>query len=146
ILELIETFLGYLAVAAVTYASIQELRGHRVGFREFCGRGLAQGGVAIRVALLSGIGLIVGFIALVIPAIILYVVWWVAIPVAVIERRGAIDSLRRSAELTKGYRWRIVDCCLPSSLRQPLSALSSLSSWALRPSCYRTTPFSLIGP
>jgi hypothetical protein len=107
ILELVEVFLGYLATAAVTYATIQELRGHRVGFREFCARGLAQGGVAIRVALLSAIGFFFGFIALVVPAFVLYVMWWVAIPVAVIERGGAIDSLRRSTDLTKGYRWKI---------------------------------------
>ncbi len=32
---------------------------------------------------------------------------WVVIPAAVIERPGVIDSLSRSAELTKGYRWQI---------------------------------------
>ncbi len=107
LLELMETFLSYLATAAVTYATIQELRGRRVSFREFCARGLAQGGVAIRVALLSGIWFILGLIALVVPAFVLLVIWWVAIPVAVAERLGAVASLRRSTELTKGYRWRI---------------------------------------
>ena len=33
--------------------------------------------------------------------------WWVAIPVAVIERPGAIASLQRSAELTRGRRWQV---------------------------------------
>ncbi len=107
LLELMETFLSYVATAAVTYATIQELRGRRVGFREFCARGLAQGGVAIRVALLSGICFILGLIALVVPALVLLVIWWVAIPVAVAERLGAVASLRRSTELTKGHRWRI---------------------------------------
>lgn len=47
------------------------------------------------------------FIALVVPGLVLYTMWWVAVPVAVLERPGAVASLRRSAELTKGFRWRI---------------------------------------
>jgi hypothetical protein len=107
LLSLAEGFLGLIAAAAVTYATVQELRGRRVAFSEFFGRGLAQGGAAIRVALLSGILLILAFIALIIPGLILYTMWWVAIPVAVIERPGAMASLRRSADLTAGNRWRV---------------------------------------
>jgi hypothetical protein len=107
LLSIAEAFLGLIAAAAVTYATMQELRGRRVPFGEFFGRGLAQGGAAIRVALLSGIFLVLAFIALVIPGLVFYTMWWVAIPVAVIERPGAMASLRRSAELTKGNRWRV---------------------------------------
>ena len=107
LLNLGEALLGLIAAAAVTYATVQELRGRRVAFREFFGRGLPQAGAAIRVALLSGILLILAFIALVIPGMILYTMWWVAIPVAVIERPGAMASLRRSAYLTAGNRWRV---------------------------------------
>lgn len=107
LLNIAEAFLGLIAAAAVTYATVQELRGRHVGFGEFFGRGLAQGGAAIRVALLSGILLILAFIALIIPFFIFYTMWWVAIPVAIIERPGAIASLQRSAELTRGYRWQV---------------------------------------
>lgn len=107
LLTLAEAFVGIVVGAAVTYATVQELRGHRVDFAEFFGRGLAQAGAAVKVALLSGILLILAFIALVVPGLVLYTMWWVAIPVAVIERPGAVASLRRSAELTKGVRWRI---------------------------------------
>ena len=106
-LNLAEALLGLVAGAAVTYATVQELRGRRVAFSEFFRRGLSQAGAAIRVALLSGILLILAFIALVIPGLILYTMWWVAIPVAVIERPGAMASLRRSADLTAGNRWRV---------------------------------------
>jgi hypothetical protein len=107
LLTLAETFVSIVVGAAVTYAAVQELRGRPVDLAEFFGRGLAQGGAAIRVALLSGVLLILAFIALVVPGVVLYTMWWVAIPVAVIERPGAVASLRRSAELTKGVRWRI---------------------------------------
>ena len=38
----------------------------------------------------------------------LYISLWVAIPVAVIERPGAIASLQRSFALTAGNRWKIL--------------------------------------
>jgi len=41
-----------------------------------------------------------------IPLIYVWVMLWVTFPVAVIERRG-LGSFRRSAQLTKGFRWRI---------------------------------------
>ena len=50
----------------------------------------------------------IGTILLVIPGVIAYLMLWVAIPVAVIERPGAAASLRRSAQLTKGHRWQIL--------------------------------------
>jgi hypothetical protein len=107
ILTLVETLLGVVVTAAVTYSTIRELRGWRVDFAEFAVRGMAQGGAAIKVALLSGILVLLGFVALVIPGLVLSTIWWVAIPVAVVERPGTVASLRRSSELTKGVRWRI---------------------------------------
>jgi len=107
ILIIAENFIGLVAAAAVTYATVQELRGRHASFGEFFGRGLAQGGAAIRVAFLSGILLFLAFIALIVPGLIFYTMWWVAIPVAVIERPGAIASLQRSAELSRGRRWRV---------------------------------------
>lgn len=46
------------------------------------------------------------FLALFAPTIYVWIMFWVIIPVAVIERCG-LGSLRRSMALTKGYRWRI---------------------------------------
>jgi hypothetical protein len=112
LLSIAEAFLGLIAAAAITYATVQELRGRHVAFSEFFGRGLAQGGAAIRVAILSGILLFLATLALIIPGLVLYTMWWVAIPVAVIERPGAVASLQRSAELTRGNRWRVVGLIL----------------------------------
>src|SRR5262245_46126072 len=54
-------------------------RGRRLSFGAFVRGGLAQGGAAIRVAILSGIGILLGLIALVIPGFFFYTVWWVAV-------------------------------------------------------------------
>jgi hypothetical protein len=95
------------ATAAITYGTVNELRGRQRSLGEFLRGGLAQGGAAIRVAFLSGLAILLGFVALLLPGLFLYTIWWVAIPVAVIERPGALASLTRSADLTKGFRWRI---------------------------------------
>ncbi len=54
-----------------------------------------------------GLGVVVGFILLVVPGIILALMWALTVPVAVIEDKGLRDALNRSAELTKGNRSRV---------------------------------------
>lgn len=49
----------------------------------------------------------VGFVALVVPGIMLAIRWSVAVPALVGERRGIFGSMKRSAELTRGHRWSI---------------------------------------
>lgn len=58
--------------------------------------------------------MIPGFLALLLPGLLLlgvgvYVLvsWSVAIPAAVIEQRGALSALGRSAALTRGNRWSL---------------------------------------
>jgi hypothetical protein len=54
-----------------------------------------------------GVGVIVGFICLIIPGILLALMWAVTIPVAVVEGRGLLHSVQRSTDLTKGSWGRI---------------------------------------
>jgi hypothetical protein len=58
----------------------------------------AVGGVLL--ATLAGLGLLA-------PAIMVYIMWILAVPVLVEERAGVFRSLSRSADLTRGSRWRI---------------------------------------
>lgn len=51
-------------------------------------------------ALVTSLGIIAGFILLVIPGIILSLAWMVVTPVMVTERLGVMDSIRRSNALT----------------------------------------------
>jgi hypothetical protein len=46
-------------------------------------------------------------VLLFIPFLILYTMWLVATPCCVLEGLGPIACLNRSANLTKGYRWRL---------------------------------------
>jgi hypothetical protein len=70
--------------------------------------------------ILSSGGSIIGaiwiFAAILIPGMMIYSAWWVTVPVAVVERAGVVASLKRSADLTRGYRWRVFGILLVLAL------------------------------
>jgi hypothetical protein len=59
-------------------------------------------GAGIVAALAVGVGLL-----LVVPGLFLLTRWAVFVPVIVLERRGALDALRRSSALVSGYGWTV---------------------------------------
>ena len=54
-----------------------------------------------------GIGIAVGLVLFVIPGVVLFLMWALAIPVAVLEDAGLGESLSRSRQLTAGHRFRV---------------------------------------
>ena len=44
---------------------------------------------------------------LIIPGLMLLTRWYLAAPACVVERLGPRDSMRRSAQLTEGHRWKV---------------------------------------
>ncbi len=64
-------------------------------------------GQLILVALVAGIGILIGFILIVIPGLILATLWAVAAPVVVLERPGGLRALGRSRELVRGNGWNV---------------------------------------
>ena len=58
------------------------------------------------------LGLLVGYILLVVPAIILATMWSVAAPALVAERLNPIAAFGRSRALTKGIRWPVFGALL----------------------------------
>jgi hypothetical protein len=57
--------------------------------------------------LLAALGIIAGFILLIVPGLIL-LTWWVLIsPVIVLEDKGAIEAFGRSRELVRGNGWNV---------------------------------------
>jgi len=61
----------------------------------------------IGLSLLVGLCVGVAFVALIVPGVLLALMWSLAVPVKVLENKGATDSMSRSSELTKGDRGRI---------------------------------------
>lgn len=64
-------------------------------------------GQLIVVGILAGIGVVIGFVLLIVPGLILLTLWSVAAPVVVLERPGAVAALRRSRELVRGNGWEV---------------------------------------
>ena len=54
-------------------------------------------------SILAGIGIALGFVALIIPGFILMTIWLFIIPVIVLENASIGDSFGRSRELVRGY-------------------------------------------
>lgn len=57
--------------------------------------------------IIAGLGTILGYILLIVPGIILSVMWSAAAGALVIEKKTIFESLKRSRDLTRGYRWPI---------------------------------------
>lgn len=93
--------------AVIVHAAFQDMRGRPVDLRESIGVGFNRLipiiGLAVVMAILGGIG----FMLLIIPGLILMTMWFVSMPACVVERLGALSSLGRSSQLTKGHRWKI---------------------------------------
>jgi hypothetical protein len=56
------------------------------------------------VAILTGIGIGIGLVLLIVPGILLAIRWAVATPIVMLEGLGARAAMRRSEELVRGHR------------------------------------------
>ncbi len=97
----------YIASAALTHASVLEVNGQKPGFAAALKTGVRHLLPLLGMGVLAGIGLMVGFLLLLIPGIILGIMWSVAVPAMVAENLGIMASLSRSRDLTRGSRWRL---------------------------------------
>jgi hypothetical protein len=64
-------------------------------------------GSLLVVGIAAGVGVVLGFLALVVPGLILITVWSVAAPVVVLERPPGLRALGRSRELVRGNGWQV---------------------------------------
>ncbi len=95
-------------MAIVTYGTVQDLRGRPEGLGQWLRYGLNVLLPAIVLMLVWYVIIVLGSILLVVPGVIFLLMLWVVFPVMVMERPGIIASLRRSAFLTQGNRWRLL--------------------------------------
>ena len=105
--NIISVIINLLGGAAIVYVAFQDLRDVRMGLKDALVYVSGRLVPLFLVALLSGLGIGIGLVLLVVPGIFLACIWIVAVPACVVEKLGPVDCLRRSMELTKGYRLTI---------------------------------------
>ena len=103
---LMEYVILLISQGAVAYAVFQVARDECVTFGDAVSRGMARFFPLALAALLMGLGIALGMLAL-IPGFVLMSLWVAAIPACVVERLGATASIQRSMNLTLGYRLRV---------------------------------------
>jgi len=105
--SLIGFVISALVQAALTRATVSATEGRRVTFGESLATAFRALLPLIGLTILWALGIGLGFVLLLVPGIILLLVWAVAVPALVVERQGIVAAFRRSAELTKGAKWKI---------------------------------------
>ena len=101
--------LSVLLQATFIIATVKDLNGQEISLGECVGQAIGKILPLIGLGILMTLGIMLGMILLVIPGLILALMWIVASPVMMAEDKGIIDSLKRSAELTKGSkRWIVL--------------------------------------
>lgn len=97
----------FILASTIIYGVVQELSGNHASLGTSVTKGLSRLFPVLLIALLLIIGVAIGLVLIVVPGVILYCMWYVTIPAAVLERPGIFGAFSRSAALTKGHRWEI---------------------------------------
>jgi hypothetical protein len=107
-LEGIETILslllGAVAAAATTWICAHAADGQPVGIRPAIGTALALGPAVLATSLLLSVLIIAGLVVFIVPGLVVMAMFFVAVPVVVVERCGVPDAFVRSRDLTRGNR------------------------------------------
>ena len=133
---LVGAFLSLVLQAALTYGTISYLNGHPVRFGRAFGVGLRQFFPLLAIGFLEALGIGAGFLLLIVPGVMLFVMWSVVVPVRVAEEAGITASFGRSRALTAGYRWPIfgtlaiyfIGAGIAQAMTNPVVTAGALSS------------------
>jgi len=102
-------------IAMVVLRDLRERRPHSSA-KELLTTALPPLPAATLTASLAFVGLIVGFVFLVVPGLYLMTIWAVLLPVAVVERPGVFEAFGRSRQLVSG-KASSTSACSTSSAR-----------------------------
>ncbi len=95
----------YMLQGMVVKAAVNGFNGKATSFGQAFDVGVKMFLPLLGLAIIAALGAGLGYLALIVPGVILSVMWSVASPAVVVEKRGVLESLQRSRDLTRGYRW-----------------------------------------
>jgi|SRR5579875_659064 len=64
-------------------------------------------GPLLLISIVFAVGVMIGFVLIIIPGLMLITFWCVVVPVEVLEHRGVFGSFSRSRELVRGNGWNV---------------------------------------
>jgi hypothetical protein len=96
-----------LAEAVVLHGAFEDMRGRRAQLTRSIRAALGRAVSVVGLAIFMGFGIVVGVFFLVVPALFLITMWYVATPACVVERLTVAKSIDRSMQLTRGHRFKI---------------------------------------
>ncbi len=105
--SVVSVLLSYVMTGALIYGVFQRLRNRAFNVSRCITVALQRFLPIVGVSLVAGLAAGLAALLLIIPGLVVYCTLWVAVPATVVERTGVFASLRRSAQLTKGYRFSI---------------------------------------
>jgi hypothetical protein len=111
LLSLLDGLGTHLLTGALTFGVVQKLRGLPAGLDQILGFGVKSFLTVLAVGIVTGLLIGLGMLVIV-PGLMLMTVWYVAMPAAVLERRGVGAAMQRSSDLTRGSRWPIFGAAL----------------------------------
>ena len=100
-------FCAMLVQATLVRVTVAHMRQEQVSIGASLATSLSKILPLLGVTILLTLGVGLGFIVLVVPGVIGYIMWCVATPAVVAEDIGVFDAFARSRALTKGHRWKI---------------------------------------
>ncbi len=106
-IALVAGLFGLVARAIVTQASAQAIDEGGMRLTAAIDTGIGRMLPLLGMWILAGLALMLATALLVVPGVMLWTAWFLLTPVCVLERMGPVASMKRSAALTKGNRWRI---------------------------------------
>src|SRR5690348_13339382 len=99
--------LAFLVSGAIVRGVVSELGGGRASLAECLATVVRSFPTILGTSLAAGAAVLVGSIFLVIPGLMAACSYFVALPVAVVEKEPVFKCLARSSELTGGSRWHV---------------------------------------
>jgi Uncharacterised protein family (UPF0259). len=100
--------LGAVLQAALVHGTINDLNGKKASFGDCLQTGIRYCLPLIVLTIAMTLAMFAGLILLIVPGVLIFLAWAVAVPVLVVENTGIGGAFGRSAALTKDHRWAIL--------------------------------------
>lgn len=138
---------------ALVYATVQDMNGQKPDIGECLATGLRSFLPLLGLSILLGIAVVFGWVLFLVPGIMMLCAWCVAVPALVADRTGVMGAFSRSAQLTRGNRWRILGLgvivvIISMVISMVIGAVAlalTFGAGALNPVALMTSPARIVG-